>query len=236
VVNGLSVTDAVVTWQDEDGTSGTAVDRVSLRLAPGEVLGILGASGSGKSSLLRAIAGLDPLDAGTISWNGVDLRTVPVHKRGFALMFQDGQLFPHRDVAANVGYPIRLARGDLSRVSELLDLVGLSGFERRRIPSLSGGEQQRVALARALAASPRLLLLDEPLSALDRELRERLAGDLARILRETGATTIMVTHDQHEVFEVADRVAVMFEGRIVAEGTREELVASSERVARFLGS
>ena len=146
-----------------------AVDDVSFDLQHGEVLGILGPSGSGKSTLLRAIAGLE-ISTGSITWAGQDLAGVPVHKRGFALMFQDGQLFSHLDVAGNVGYALRDARSP--RVAELLELVGLAGFEKRRVTDLSGGEQQRVALARALAASPRLLLLDEPLSSLDRELRE----------------------------------------------------------------
>ena len=138
-----------------------AVDDVTLSLEPGEVLGILGPSGSGKSTLLRAIAGLERLDAGRVLWHGDDITGVPVHKRGFALMFQDGQLFPHRTVGQNIAYPLRIAREpSAARVSELLTLVGLAGFGDRRVTELSGGEQQRVALARSLAAGPRLLLLD----------------------------------------------------------------------------
>jgi thiamine transport system ATP-binding protein len=207
-----------------------AVDGVSLEVMHGEVLAVLGPSGSGKSTLLRAIAGLEQ-STGSIRWEGESLDSVPVHKRGFALMFQDGQLFTHLDVAANVAYSKK------GNVAELLDLVGLAGFEKRRVTDLSGGEQQRVALARALAASPRLLLLDEPLSSLDRELRERLAVDLRSILRETHTTAIMVTHDQSEAAVVADRVAIMDEGRMLQLGTMNQLRArpASDRVARFLG-
>jgi thiamine transport system ATP-binding protein len=237
VVSGLQVADAVISYLDDDGSRGTAVDGVSLRVSPGEVLGILGASGSGKSTLLRAIAGLESLDAGRVSWDGDDLGRVPVHERGFALMFQDGQLFPHRNVFDNIAYPMRIARTGTSRVSELLDLVGLPGYEKRQVRSLSGGEQQRVALARALAASPRLLLLDEPLSALDRELRERLAGDLREILSSTGTTAIFVTHDQAEAFAIADRVGIMDAGKLVQVGSPLEVWRSpvSADVARFLG-
>ena len=207
-----------------------AVDDVSLEVMHGEVLAVLGPSGSGKSTLLRAIAGLEQ-STGSIRWENVDLAAVPVHKRGFALMFQDGQLFPHLDVAGNVAYSKK------GNVAELLELVGLAGFEKRRVTDLSGGEQQRVALARALAASPRLLLLDEPLSSLDRELRERLAVDLREILLETHTTAMMVTHDQSEAAVVADRVAIMDEGRMLQLGTMTQLRArpASDRVARFLG-
>ena len=207
-----------------------AVDRVSLEVSNGEVLAILGPSGSGKSTLLRAIAGLE-VSTGSITWQGVSLDRVPVHKRGFALMFQDGQLFPHLDVAGNVAYAKK------GNITELLELVGLAGFEKRRVTDLSGGEQQRVALARALAAQPRLLLLDEPLSSLDRELRERLAADLREILRATRTTAIMVTHDQSEAAVVADRVGIMDEGRMLQLGTMTQLASNpaSDRVARFLG-
>ncbi|MCU1542967.1 MAG: transporter related protein [Microbacteriaceae bacterium] len=216
-----------------------AVDDVSLSVGEGEVLAVLGPSGSGKSTLLRAIAGLELLDAGTVTWHGDDITTVPVHRRGFALMFQDGQLFPHRTVAQNVAYPLRIAGfpGQPARVAELLGLVGLDGFGDRRVTELSGGEQQRVALARSLAVRPRLLLLDEPLSALDRELRERLAGDLRRILVDTGTTAIFVTHDQDEAFAVADRVAVMMAARLQQVGTPTDVWRrpASAAVARFLG-
>lgn len=218
-----------------------AIDDISLEVRSGEVLAILGPSGSGKSTLLRAIAGLEQLDSGTLSWNGEDITTLPVHKRGFALMFQDGQLFAHRSVAENISYALRIkkvprARRE-ARVTELLQTVGLAGAGERRVTELSGGEQQRVALARSLAASPKLLLLDEPLSSLDRELRERLGGELRNILKNTHTTALFVTHDQHEAATVADRIAVIMAGRIVQLGTPTELRAhpASPAVARFLG-
>jgi thiamine transport system ATP-binding protein len=214
----------------------TAVDAVSLSVPTGEVFALLGPSGSGKSSLLRAVAGLEPC-TGEIAWDGESLVRVPPHRRGFALMFQDGQLFPHLDVAGNVGYALRVAgRRSVERVTELLELVGLAGFEKRRVTDLSGGEQQRVALARSLAASPRLLLLDEPLSSLDRELRERLAIELREILTATGVTTILVTHDHDEAGVIADRIGILEAGRLVQTGTLADLRAHpvDERVARFL--
>jgi thiamine transport system ATP-binding protein len=218
-----------------------AVSDVDLAVADGEVVALLGPSGCGKSTLLRAVAGLEPVDAGVVTWDGVDLAATPVHRRGFGLVFQDGQLFPHRDVAGNVAFGLRMRRVEREarekRVSSLLELVGLAGYRKRRVTSLSGGEQQRVALARALAPRPKLLLLDEPLSALDRALREQLAVDLARLLRETGATALVVTHDHDEAFTLADRVAVMRAGRIVQVGVPTEVWQRPADVetARFLG-
>lgn len=221
----------------------TAVDAVSLRIQRGEVFALLGPSGSGKSSLLRAVAGLEPC-TGDITFDGESVMRMPPHRRRFALMFQDGQLFPHLDVAGNVGYALRVskrARGAPrpaieQRVAELLALVGLAGLGRRRVTDLSGGEQQRVALARSLAASPRLLLLDEPLSSLDRELRERLAGELHGILRTAGVTTILVTHDHDEAGAIADRIGILDAGRLVQTGSLPELRARpvDDRIARFL--
>jgi thiamine transport system ATP-binding protein len=223
-----------------------AVRSASLELG-GEtgVLALLGPSGCGKSTLLRAIAGLEPLRGGSVEFDGVDLADVPVHRRGFGLVFQDGQLFPHRTVAGNVGYGLlgkggwrAAARAERrARVDELLALVGLDGLGGRRVDQLSGGQAQRVALARALAPSPRLLLLDEPLSALDRELRDRLADDLAQILHATRTPTIVVTHDHGEAAALGDRVAVMDEGQIVQSDTPQRLWRrpASEAVARFLG-
>lgn len=233
---GLEVRDAVVQY----GTT-TAVDGVSLDVAGGEVLALLGPSGCGKSSLLRAIAGLEPLAGGTVAWQERDLAGVPVHQREIGLLFQDGQLFAHADVASNVAYGLRVAgirRADRdARVAELLALVGLAGYGERSVTSLSGGERQRVALARALAPEPRLLLLDEPLSALDRGLRERLAADLREILPATGTTAIFVTHDHDEAFAVADRVAVMDRGQVLQVAAPEQLWAApaSRQVAEFLG-
>ena len=216
-----------------------AVSEVDLSVADGEVVALLGPSGCGKSTLLRAVAGLEPAAGGTMRWDDTDLADVPVHKRGFGLVFQDGQLFPHRDVAGNVAFGLRMRRlpGRAERVAELLELVGLAGYERRKVTELSGGEAQRVALARALAPRPRLLLLDEPLSALDRALREQLAMDLAGLLRVAGATALVVTHDHDEAFTLADRVAVMRAGKIVQTGAPEEVWRrpADEDTARFLG-
>ncbi|HEY1134536.1 MAG TPA: ABC transporter ATP-binding protein [Nocardioides sp.] len=218
-----------------------ALADASLDLPAGEVLAVLGPSGSGKSTLLRAVAGLEPLTSGSVAFDGTDLVGVPPHRRGFALMFQDGQLFGHLSVGRNVAYPLRLRRtpraATAARVAELLTLVGLDGYADRAPGTLSGGERQRVALARALACSPRLLLLDEPLSALDRALRERLAGDLAGILREAGTTALLVTHDVDEAYAVADRVALVRDGRIVQEGYVADVDAAplDAAVARLLG-
>jgi thiamine transport system ATP-binding protein len=218
-----------------------AVSDVDLSVADGEVLALLGPSGCGKSTLLRAVAGLEPPAGGVVRWDDTDLADVPVHHRGFGLVFQDGQLFPQRDVAGNVAFGLRMrhvpAAQRRTRVAELLELVGLAGYERRRVTELSGGEQQRVALARALAPRPRLLLLDEPLSALDRALREQLAMDLAGVLRVAGATALVVTHDHDEAFTLADRVAVMRAGRIVQTGPPESVwrTPADEDTARFLG-
>ena len=231
---GLSVRGLAVTYGDL-----RAVDGVDLEVAAGEVVALLGASGSGKSSLLRAVAGLEDVAAGEVAWGGRSMVRVPVHKRGFGLMFQDGQLFEHRDVGSNIAYGLtglpRAQRGE--RVREMLELVGLPGFERRRVTTLSGGQAQRVALARALAPAPRLLLLDEPLSALDRALREQLATDVRAILRQGGTTALYVTHDQDEAMTVADRVGVMEAGRLLRLDTPQHLWADpgSSKVARFLG-
>lgn len=231
---GLSVRGLAVTYGDLH-----AVDGVDLEVAAGEVVALLGASGSGKSSLLRAVAGLEDVAGGEVAWGGRSMVRVPVHKRGFGLMFQDGQLFEHRDVGSNIAYGLtglpRAQRGE--RVREMLELVGLPGFERRRVTTLSGGQAQRVALARALAPAPRLLLLDEPLSALDRALREQLATDVRTILRRGGTTALYVTHDQDEAMTVADRVGVMEAGRLLRLDTPQRLWADpgSSKVARFLG-
>jgi thiamine transport system ATP-binding protein len=239
---GLTLRDVVVRYEgSRRGTGTTAVDGVTLDVASGEVLALLGPSGCGKSSLLRAVAGLEPVTAGSIAFDGEDLAGVPVHRRGFGLLFQEGQLFPHRDVGRNVAYGLEiqgLSRTDRdARIAELLDAVGLTGLERRAVTTLSGGQQQRVALARSLAPRPRLLLLDEPLSALDRQLRERLAQDVRRTLKDTGTTAVFVTHDHTEAFTVADRVAVMDAGRLLQVAAPDALVAApaSERVAEFLG-
>jgi thiamine transport system ATP-binding protein len=218
-----------------------ALDRASLEVSGAETVTVLGPSGSGKTTLLRVVAGLQAPDSGRVVLEGRDLARVPPHRRGVGLVFQDHALFPHRDVAGNVSFGLRM-RGDApariaARTAELLDLVGLSGFERRTVGTLSGGEQQRVALARALAPEPRLLLLDEPLGSLDRRLRDRLLEDLARLFHELEVTSVYVTHDQTEAFTLGDRVAVMREGQVVQVATPDELWAKpvDEDVARFLG-
>jgi thiamine transport system ATP-binding protein len=218
-----------------------ALDGVTLDVAESEVVTVLGPSGSGKSTLLRVIAGLQRPDSGRVLLEGEDLASVPPHRRGIGLVFQDHALFHHRDVGGNVAFGLRM-RGDPSgeihrQVRELLDLVGLAGYERRSVATLSGGEQQRVALARALAREPRVLLLDEPLGSLDRRLRDRLLEDLGQLFDELGITALYVTHDQAEAFALGDRVAVVREGRVVQTGTPDALWAhpADEDVARFLG-
>lgn len=214
---------------------------ISLRVAAGETVCLLGASGSGKSTLLRIIAGLEQPEAGQVLWHGRDLRGVPVHKRQFGLMFQDYALFPHRSVSENVAFGLRmqgLPRAEITRrVEEALERVNMDTFAHRRVTDLSGGEQQRVALARALAPRPRLLMLDEPLGALDKALKEQLSEELRRLLHETGIPAIYVTHDQEEAFAVADRLALLNEGRVEQSGSPAEVHSSpaSPWVARFLG-
>ena len=221
--------------------SKAALDGASLDVAEGEVVAVLGASGSGKTTLLRVVAGLQVPDAGSVELDGHDLAGVPPHRRGIGLVFQDHALFPHRDVLGNVAFGLRM-RGDppdvvAQRSKELLELVGLVGFERRAVGTLSGGEQQRVALARALAPEPRVLLLDEPLGSLDRRLRDRLLDDLAALFAELGQTAVYVTHDQAEAFALGDRVAVMRAGSVVQVAGPDELWARpvDADVARFLG-
>lgn len=202
----LALEDVTVSYPD-----GTApVSGVELTLAPGEIVALLGASGSGKSTLLRGIAGLEHVSAGRILLDGEDVTAVPAHRRGVGMVFQDGQLFPHRSVARNVAYGLESAKVPraerAARVGEMLELVDLAAFGDRPVQTLSGGQAQRVALARSLAPSPRVLLLDEPLSALDRDLRERLAAQIRQILKATGTTAVHVTHDREEASTLADRV------------------------------
>lgn len=201
----LEIVDVTMSF---DGT--TVLDHISATVGDGEVVALLGPSGSGKSTLLRIVAGLESPDHGTVRIGGRDVTGVPTHRRGVGLVFQDEQLFPHRDVARNVGFGLEMTGvpGDERRVrvDELLDLVGLAGFGGRRVTDLSGGEAKRVALARALAPRPAVLLLDEPLTGLDRDLHDRLAREVAGILRATGTTAVWVTHDRAEADSVADRV------------------------------
>ncbi len=220
-----------------------AVRGVSLSVAPGEVVAVVGPSGCGKSTLLNLVAGLEAPDAGDIRWAGASMLATPTHLRGFGLMFQDYALFPHRDVYANVAFGLRMQKVAPDhialKVAQALETIGLAGYERRSVTTLSGGEQQRVALARALAPSPRVLMLDEPLGALDRALREDLVVEIGRILHaaEARPAVLYVTHDQAEAFALADRVAVMRAGLIEQMGTPEDLVRQPANafVADFLG-
>lgn len=204
----LTVRDVTVRFGDR-----AVLDRLSLEVATGEVLAVRGPSGVGKSTLLRVIAGLLTPDAGTIHLDSVDITHLAPHRRHIGLMFQDEQLFPHLDVAANVGFGPRMAGATKSaiaaRTAEMLDLVGLTGFGARQVVTLSGGEAKRVALARALAPSPAVLLMDEPLTGLDRELHDRLAAELAAVLRRTKTTALLVTHDHDEAAVIADRTVVL---------------------------
>jgi thiamine transport system ATP-binding protein len=218
-----------------------ALHAFDLVIDDGERVAVLGPSGSGKSTLLRAIAGLADDSSGRVLWNGLDLTRVPPHRREFGLMFQEHALFPHRDVLGNVEFGLRMQRVArpvaTARARELLDLVGLGGFERRAVSELSGGEQQRVALARALAPAPRLLMLDEPLGALDRQLRDELVVELGALLERIGVTSLFVTHDQDEAFAFADRVVVMRAGHVEQEGPAIDVwrKPANQFVAEFLG-
>ena len=216
-----------------------ALEEVSFDVKPGQITALLGPSGCGKSTLLRAIAGLERPSGGDIAWEGESVLDTPTYQRGFGLMFQDGQLFPHRNVEGNIAYGLRHLPRDQRerRVAEVLAIVGLEGFASRSIESLSGGQAQRVALARALAPRPRLLLLDEPLSALDRTMRESLSVELREIITGEGITSIYVTHDQDEAFAVADQIGVMIQGRLRRIDTPEAMWANpgDTEVARFLG-
>ena len=218
-----------------------ALDAVNLTVHDGEVVAVMGPSGCGKTTLLRAIAGLQDLDIGTISWDGRDLREVPPHNRGFGFMFQDYALFPHLTVRGNVEFGLRMQGVDgsrrIDRVDDILETVGLAGYADRHVHELSGGEQQRVSLARTLAPSPRLILLDEPIGALDRSLREHLIAEMHSIFSDLKVTAIYVTHDRDEAFAIADTVAVMNQGRLIRRGTPQELWDDPRHdfVARMLG-
>lgn len=215
------------------------LDGVDLEAGDGATVAVIGPSGGGKTTLLRAIAGLEAPSSGSLEWDGTDLTAVEPHRRDIGFVFQDYALFPHRDVAANVAFGLemrRLPRDDVdARVDAALAGVGLARLARRRVDELSGGEQQRVALARALVTEPRLLLLDEPLGALDRGLRSELLDVLAGLL--AGRTAIYVTHDQEEAFALADAVVVLRDGAVAQAGAPEDVwrQPADEWVARFLG-
>ena len=211
---------------------------LDLDVARGELVCLLGPSGCGKTTLLRIVAGLETPDAGDVLVDGASILNVPVHNRDFGLMFQDFALFPHLNVAQNVAFGLRM-RGlpEAQRIQEVLDLVGLSGFERRDVAQLSGGERQRVALARSLAPNPRLLMLDEPLGSLDAALRERLVIDLRDVIKQIGLTALYVTHDQREAFAIADRIALMNVGHFEQIDSPQALYRRPKTVfaAQFLG-
>jgi len=214
---------------------------VSFKQEKGEILALLGPSGSGKTTLLEIIAGLADPDQGDCLWNGESLLEVPPHLRNFGLMFQEYVLFPHKNVGENVAFGLKMAGTNReitsTRVNEVLDLVGLSGLENRDPATLSGGEQQRIALARSLAPEPRLVMLDEPLGALDRSIRERLIGELRDILKSSSQTALYVTHDQEEAFRIADRVVILGNGKTAQIGTPRQIYhqPNSPYIARFLG-
>jgi thiamine transport system ATP-binding protein len=222
-----------------DGTR--IVDDVSLEIATGERLALLGPSGAGKSTLLRVVAGLARPTSGRVLADGRDLTSVPAHRRGIGLVFQDAALFPHRTVAENVAFGPKVAglsRAEQeARVAEALALVGLSQTGARDVSTLSGGEAQRIALARALAPRPQTLLLDEPLGALDGPLRQRLQDDLRALFERLGLTVVHVTHDVGEAFALGDRVAILRGGRVAQVAAPDELWArpADDWVARFLG-
>jgi len=214
---------------------------VSFQLEEDETVCLLGPSGSGKSTLLRIIAGLEEAESGDITWNGQSLSDIPAHQRQFGLMFQDYALFPHRNVAENIAFGLRMQNQTKTVIEEhvqkALATINMSDFAHRKVTDLSGGEQQRVALARALAPDPRLLMLDEPLGALDRTLREQLSRELRRILHETRVPAIYVTHDQEEAFAIADRLLILHDGVILQSGKPHEIYHHPRNVwvADFFG-
>ena len=222
-----------------DGT--LAVDHLSLSIERGEMLALLGPSGSGKTTTLRLLAGFDAPDQGRVIVEGEDVTRLEPVARRFGMVFQHYALFPHLDVGENLAFGLESlgVRGEEldRRVNRALALVDLGGFERRRIGQLSGGQQQRVALARALAPEPRVLLLDEPLSNLDPSLRERTRREIRALIRRVGITTVLVTHEQDEAFDLGDRVAVLQGGRLEQVGTPEDLYAAPANVfvAEFVG-
>jgi putative spermidine/putrescine transport system ATP-binding protein/spermidine/putrescine transport system ATP-binding protein len=218
-----------------------AVDRVSLTMEPGSIVALLGPSGCGKTTTLRMIAGLLQPDAGDIMIDGRSMTKVPVHRRNVGMLFQNYALFPHMTVAENIGFGLETRRVNRSeaagRIKDALQLVQLTGFEDRMPMQLSGGQQQRVALARALVVEPAVLLLDEPLGALDKSLRQSMQVELRDLQRRLGITTVLVTHDQEEALTMADRIAIMRDGYVEQSGPPSEVYQRpiSRFIASFLG-
>ena len=222
------------------GASGLTVGPVTLAIGRGEILALLGPSGSGKTTMLRLLAGFETADGGRIVVAGEDVTRVPPARRRFGMVFQHYALFPHLDVGENVAFGLagRREPGVVpAKVSAALALVDLAGYERRKVHELSGGQQQRVALARALAPEPRVLLLDEPLSNLDPALRERTRRELRQVIQRVGITTVFVTHEQEEAFDLGDRIAVINAGRLEQTGAPDELYEQPANlfVATFVG-
>jgi len=222
--------------------SDVTVGPITLDIARGEILALLGPSGSGKTTMLRLLAGFETADGGRITVANEEVTAVPAARRRFGMVFQHYALFPHLDVGENVGFGLRgRGKGEEGRVkqkvSDALALVDLGGYERRKVHELSGGQQQRVALARALAPEPRVLLLDEPLSNLDPALRERTRRELRQVIKRVAITTVFVTHEQEEAFDLGDRIAVLNNGRLEQTGTPEELYERPQNlfVATFVG-
>lgn len=214
---------------------------ISFKIKKGETICLLGASGSGKSTILKMIAGLDSPDGGQILFNKIDLSSTPPHLRDFGLVFQDFNLFPHLNVFDNIAFGLKMKNvsreGIDLRVGKLLTQINLVGFANRKVNELSGGEQQRIALARALATQPRLLMLDEPLGALDKSLKEDLLNQLRNILRETKIPAIYVTHDAEEAFAIADRILILHDGIIIRDDSPEKIWKNPKYavVAKILG-
>ncbi|NNF25580.1 MAG: ABC transporter ATP-binding protein [Rhodobacteraceae bacterium] len=239
----MSSDKALISLRDVDKFYGDyhALRDVSLDIFPGEFFSLLGPSGCGKTTLLRTIAGFEDVSSGTLSIGGQDMAGVAANRRPTNMVFQSYAIFPHLTVAENVGFGLRrsnYSRGERhARVSDALEMVGLGGYGKRAAHALSGGQRQRVALARALILKPKVLLLDEPLSALDKKLREQMQVELIRLQRQVGITFVLVTHDQEEALIMSDRIAVMFEGRIAQLEEPEALYQrpGSRQVAEFIG-
>ena len=221
---------------------GAVLQNLSLNVAEGEFLSLLGPSGCGKTTLMKTIAGILPASQGRIWLDGKDITGLPIHKRGTVIVFQDMRLFPHKSVAENVAFPLKMQgvpkAERLQTAEHLLEKVQLAGYGTRRPSELSGGQQQRVALARALAAQPKLLLLDEPFSALDENLREDMRNLVLQLQKEFHMTIILVTHDREEALSMSDRIALMFEGRLIQTGTPREVYTrpASRLAADYFGN